>query len=91
MIKLIYYFNNQNKKVILITKHKKSIHESLIKYKISENIFSEIIHIEKNDKKYNYMDANGSIFIDDSFFERKEVKDNLDIPVFSVDSINCLW
>jgi hypothetical protein len=91
MIKLIYYFNNQNKKVILITKHKKSIHESLIKYKISENIFSEIIHIEKNNKKYNYMDANGSIFIDDSFFERKEVKDNLDIPVFSVDSINCLW
>jgi hypothetical protein len=91
MIKLVYHFNNQNKKVILITKHKKSIHETLNKYKISEDIFSEIIHIEKNDKKYNYMDANGSIFIDDSFFERKEVKDNLDIPVFSVDSINCLW
>jgi hypothetical protein len=91
MIKLIYHFNNQNKKVILITKHKKSIYETLIKYKISEDIFSEIIQIKKNDKKYNYMDANGSIFIDDSFLERKEVKDNLDIPVFSVDSINCLW
>ena len=91
MIKLIYHFNNQSKNIVLITKHKNPIHQTLSKYKIDGSIFSSIIHIKKNDKKYKYMENKGSIFIDDSFYERKEVKDNLDIPVFSVDSINCLW
>ncbi|MEO0037347.1 MAG: hypothetical protein RIQ59_558, partial [Bacteroidota bacterium] len=36
----------------------------------------------------NYILNADSIFIDDSFAERKDVYDNLKIPVFGVDFLN---
>ena len=90
MMKLIYYFLNIGKKIILISKHKENIYETLQKYKIDKTIFSQIIHISKEDEKYKYMSLN-SIFIDDSFTERKKVKNQLNIPTFSVDTINIFY
>ena len=90
MMKLIYHMKNQNKNLFLITKHQYDIHDTLAKFRIDKNLFKEIIHINKFDFKFKYISRNKSIFIDDSFSERKSVKQQLDIPVFSVDSINSL-
>jgi hypothetical protein len=80
---------NKNKNIVLITKHKNNIYNSLQNYKISKDLFSEIVHLSFNDEKYKYIKKD-SIFIDDSFVERKKVKDNLNIPVFSIENIEAL-
>lgn len=89
LISLIFKFFNQGKKIYLITKHEFDITASIAKYRLS-GIFDEIIHLEKHDQKWKYISHKDSIFIDDSFAERKQIKDNLGIAVFSLDMISIL-
>lgn len=89
LIKVIYQFINNNKKIILITKHKNNLKKTLEKYKI-QNLFDEIIHLNKSDDKHKHIIHKNSIFIDDSFSERFRVKNYLNIPTFCVNSIECL-
>lgn len=55
-----------------------------------KQIFDRIIHINPDDKKYRYIDNNNSIFIDDSFAERREIAQHCNIPVFSLDMVEAL-
>ncbi|MDD3437222.1 MAG: ATP-grasp domain-containing protein [Candidatus Gastranaerophilales bacterium] len=89
LIAFLYQSINKNKKIILISKHDGSLENELKKYKL-KNIFDEIIHLQKNDKKYNYITMKRAIFIDDSFAERKEISEKKSIPVFSPDIIENL-
>jgi hypothetical protein len=81
----LFKFKINKKKIILITKHKKNIYNSLNKLKLN-NFFDEIINLKKNMKKYRFIKKTSSIFIDDSFSERLEVSNKLNIPVFSPQS-----
>lgn len=90
LMSFIYQCLNNNKKVYLITKHEKDIFNTLKKYRISENIFNEIIVINKDEEKYKFIKSN-SIFIDDSFSERKKVYTEKGIPVFSMSEMSCLF
>ena len=89
LIVAIYHFINRGKKVILITKHEFPIHETLRRFKL-DNLFDEIIHLKKYDEKCENMITRDAIFIDDSFGERKKVKEFTGMPVFSVDMIEAL-
>ena len=89
VIKFIYQSLNDNKNIYLLTRHKDNIYKTLKKYKLSEDIFKEIIEVKTTDKS-DYIKNKDSIFIDDSFRERKEVRDKLNIPVFDVDMIESL-
>ena len=83
LIGLLYKFIEEGKTLILITKHLHKIEDTLEKHKISESIFSQIISLNKEDNKSDHILAN-SIFIDDSFAERKEVFTRCNIPVFDI-------
>jgi hypothetical protein len=89
LIALIYKFLNQGKKIHLITKHEFDIVESLAKYRL-KGLFDEVVHLKKDDQKWRYITNKDSIFIDDSYAERKHIKENLGIEVFSVDMISVL-
>lgn len=89
-MKFIYQSLNLNKNVYLLTKHAKNITESLNKYRISEKIFKEIIHIKENENKSSVIKKEKSIFIDNYFKERYEVYQKLNIPVFDVETIEYL-
>jgi predicted ATP-grasp superfamily ATP-dependent carboligase len=92
-ISFIYKCLNLNKKIILITKHADDINTTLTKYNIPATIFSKIIQIKKTEEKRSYIDPNNyknSIFIDDSFEERKHIFKELGIPVFGVDLLNSI-
>lgn len=89
-IKFLYQAKNENKKIILITKHEKIVEDTLFDFCISKNLFSEIISVKKNDKKSRYITHQNAIFIDDSFAERLDVAQNLQIPVFGIDAIEVL-
>ena len=60
------------------------------KLHIEIGLFEDIKVIDNNDEKYKYICESKSIFIDDSFAERKKVHDNVRIPVFDVDMIESL-
>lgn len=90
IIKFLYQSRNMCKKIILLSKHKENIRNTLSRFAISDLLFDEIVLIEPHQKKVDYITALDSIFIDDSFIERKDVFDKLKIPVFSVDAVESL-
>ena len=89
MIAFIYQCINKNKKVILLTRHKKDIFKSLKEYCIDQNLFYDIISFNEG-KKSDYISHDDSIFIDDSFSERADVSANCKIPVFDLDAVTAL-
>jgi predicted ATP-grasp superfamily ATP-dependent carboligase len=91
-IQFIFQSINENKKIILITKHNGDVFKSLKQFKLI-NLFDVVMHLNQNDEKTNSIektDYSNAIFIDDSFEERRKVNNKLCIPVFSVDSISSL-
>jgi len=88
IVKAIYHFINLGKRIILITKHRGDIHASISKYKLNQ-LFDEIIHINHGMEKSDFIKPN-SIFIDDSYSERKKVIQRHGIHAFEPCNINCL-
>lgn len=86
MISFLYKSINENKKIILITRHKGDIFLSLKKFRL-DRIFDKIFHLKKEEKKSDYIEIKDSIFIDDSYKERADVSNIHKIPVFSPDMI----
>ncbi len=92
-IMLLYQSKEKSIPVILLTKHNNDIKETLKEYGISETLFKEIIRINSDESKYEYIKYNRynkPIFIDNSFYERLEVYKKLNIPVFDTDNIPAL-
>ena len=90
LVKFIFQCLNKNKQVILISKHLGDKDEVLNKYRIGQ-LFSRIIWLEEEDAKYRYMQAEKSIYIDDSYSQREEVALRLNIPTFDSSMIECLF
>lgn len=86
VIAFIYQMIQENKKIILITRHKTSPATTLEKMSISKSLFDEIIHIQDGSLKSSYV-TNQSIFIDNEFPERRNVSDFKKIPVLDVDML----
>ncbi len=78
------------KKIILISKHHGDIKKTLQDYKISLVLFENIIHLKDRDEKFQYVKEMNSIFIDDSYHERKKIFDKLKIPIFDICMIDGL-
>lgn len=89
LIAFLYQCKNDSVKLSLLTKHDGDLFSLLDKFKLKQ-LFDRIIHVKKDEKKANFIDNQYAIFIDDSYSERLNVKEKLDLPVFSVDMIKCL-
>ena len=73
----------------MITRHRGDIHHLLLQLRLNV-IFDEIIHLTNRERKSDFISADKSIFIDDSFSERKEVASALGIPTFDNSMIELL-
>ena len=80
---------NEEKKLILLTKHDGNLTEELRHFRLYD-LFDEIIHIGLQQEKYQFINQTDAIFIDDSFAERQKVIENKHIPVFSPEMIDVL-
>lgn len=89
IIKFIYQCVNNGIKIILLSKHAGDLNKELQKYRLN-SIFDEVIQINKYEDKKNYVKECDSIFIDDSYGERRSVKMDCKIPVFDTHMIECL-
>lgn len=81
---------NLGKKLILITRHKENLYQTLENYRLS-GLFDEIVHLKKDELKSTFITSGNCIFIDDSFSERWDVYQSTGVPVFSTDAVECLW
>ena len=89
LVSFLYRCLNKNIKIVLLTKHDGDLQENLKRYRLYQ-LFDEIIHLNAQDDKWKYIKGRSSIFIDDSHVERREVKQRLNIPVFSPEMIDVL-
>ena len=91
LMQFLYQSLNKGCKVVLITKtaRKGSIQSILEKFRLGD-IFDETIFLRKNESKVDFIEPQGSIFIDDSFSERKAVFDKFNIPTFDCSMIELL-
>jgi hypothetical protein len=89
-IRYIYHCRNKGIRVVLLTKHRFNLDQTLKRFRLSRNMFDEVKHIDMGDDKANYIDPIKSIFIDNHFADRKHVHRRLNIPVFDVDAIDGL-
>ncbi len=90
LIMFLYQVVNENKKIILLTKHKEDTKTTLAKHKVCSDLFSKVVHIKNDDEKSKYITSGKAIFIDDSFSERYKVAQNAGIPVFDCSEVEAL-
>lgn len=92
LIAFLYQAKGKGKRLVLVSKHAFDIRSTLKVYHIDERLFDAIIKVDKfSGKKSDYVSSERAIFIDDSFYERKEVWLNCDIPVFGLEMVESLF
>lgn len=96
VIAYLYECKYKGIRITLITRHKDTFNEELRgsfkRLSIAESLFDEIIELKWDESKKNVIkDTEGSIFIDNSFKERKEIKEAFRIPVFDISNMDCLF
>ena len=93
LMAFLYRCINKGIKVSLLSRHDDEklgkLDELLDKLRIRQ-VFDRIIHLDPSQKKIDFIDNTDSIFIDDSFAERKAIANKFNIPVFSLDMIEAL-
>ncbi len=89
LVAFLYKCLNHGKKIKLLTKHEGHLEEGLKRFRIY-NLFDEIVHINPDQKKSDFIMENDAIFIDDSYSERLNVKLNKNLYVFSPDMVDVL-
>lgn len=88
LIAFLYQAKNKGKRLFLLTRHDGDIFKRLSLYHIDVDLFESVISVNGGSKS-DYIKED-SIFIDDSFAERKTVHNECKIPVFDVDMVESL-
>lgn len=86
----LYQCKNAAISIVLITKHRGDLNQTLEGHGIARSLFSDILHLSDEQDKWAHINPMSSIFIDNYWFDRKQVKEKLGIPVFDVDAVECL-
>lgn len=89
ILAFIFQCKNRNIRTHLLTKHAKKLRKTLERYHI-ESLFDTVSNLKKEEEKTNFIRDKSSIFIDDSFFERRKVSEKLGIPVFDSNALESL-
>ncbi len=89
LIQFLFQCVNNKIRLVLLTKHKGDIDTTLKKFKIS-GLFDSVILLKPGENKSEYITDKKSIFIDDSFSERRQVGRALGIKTFDGSMIGSL-
>lgn len=89
LVSFLYKCINEKKKIYLLSKHDGDLKKELEEFRL-DHLFDEVMHIDKDSDKANFITSDKAIFIDDSNAERVNIWTKLKIPVFSPDMIDVL-
>ncbi len=92
----LYQCRNKGKEIVLLTRHGVSKDSVLIddmkRLAVPRELFDAVIELGWDEEKYQYINTEKeSIFVDNSFAERKKISDKYRIPTFGVEHIGCLF
>ena len=90
LMQLIYQSINRNIKVVLLTTHMHDLEASLAAHKLHTAMFDEIILLEPNSPKADYIKHERAIFVGHDFADRQNIASVCAIPVFDLDAVECL-
>jgi hypothetical protein len=88
-MKLLFQCINNGNKIVLLTRHRSDLDQTLARYRLS-GLFDEIIHLGETEKKSSHIKQDDAIFVDDSFAERMDVSEHCNIPTFDCSMIELL-
>lgn len=96
IIAYLYQCKNAGKEIVMLTRHtvseESSLADDMLRLGISEKLFTNIIELTWEDEKSNFINEDiNSVFIDNSFLERKKVAEKCGVPVFDVAHVACLF
>lgn len=91
LMRFLYQCVNKNIPISLITKSDSLVRDELKRLRISEDLFREIIQITRQQEKRDHMHPRpDALFIDDSFAERKKIREAYGITVVGTETVECL-
>ena len=90
LMQLIYQSINRKVKVVLLSTHVRDLEASLAAHKLHTSMFDEVILLEPNSPKADYVKHERAIFVGHDFADRQNVHSVCGIPVFDVDAVECL-
>lgn len=89
IIRFLYQCHDERIPVTLLTRHEGNLQRDMDSYALPGSLFDKIICLNAAENKADYV-MPGSIFIDNSFAERKAVGMHCHVPVFDVDAVDML-
>ena len=89
LVKFLYKCINDGKRIYLLSKHDGDLNRELVAFRL-DHLFDEVIHIDKDANKSDFVKDINPIFIDDSNAERVNIRRELGISVFSPDMLDVL-
>lgn len=90
MMMFLYQAKNNGKRIVLLSRHRKDIEESLRRCHVDRGLFDELYILRDGERKSDYVTEGRAVFIDDSFGERQEVSAVRGIPVFDCSEVEAL-
>ena len=88
VIAFLFSCMNNGKKIVLLTKHEGDLGKELTRFRL-DRLFDEVIHLKREEEKWTYVDHD-SLFIDDSYGERRKVYEKTDAIVLDTAMMECL-
>lgn len=90
LVKLLYQGINRGVRLVLITRHAGDLKSQLHRWRL-DNLFDEIVHLKQTESKAEFIKERDAVFIDDSFAERKIVRDQTGIVTLDPSMIDLLF
>lgn len=88
-LQLIFSCINRKISVSLITRHDGDLEATLRKHRLI-GLFDEVIHLDRAQRKSDFIIKKNAIFVDDSFSERQDVQQRCCIPTFDCSMLDAL-
>ncbi len=91
VLQFVYQCVEHKIPVTLLTRHETDIYTDLRSYRIAPELFDNIICLPRSERKIDHIQPKKkALFIDDSFAERKLMKDRFGMIVLGVDAVEAL-
>ncbi|MDR1612265.1 MAG: ATP-grasp domain-containing protein [Planctomycetota bacterium] len=88
-VRLLYQCFDRGVKTVLLTRRREGVESALRRRRLS-GLFDHIVEVPGGAPKSAFITEREAVFIDDSFAERREVKNALGIPTFDPSAIEAL-
>ena len=89
VLRLVFSCINRNIPVTLITRHEGDLASTLRKHRLT-GLFDEVIHLDRTQRKSDFISRKNAIFLDDSFAERLDVHQRCGILTFDCSMLDTL-